>query len=439
MNRTARYDAHGVLKKVLNDGAFLNIALKDVKGLSPQDMALVTRLTNTTLEHLNQIDYILEPLIGDKRVHGSVRLVLRMATCEALFMSTPFRAVVFEAVNLTKAIGKGQLAGFVNAVLRRMIATKDDVVYPDPKTDIRGYLRVFTGYPEWLIDEIIEEYGENFALSLFTYTPDHDQTHVRLNTLAGDTQTILKNCIKQGLTISPDGMFEDGANVTGFGGIADSQGYNSGELTVMGQASMLCVRLAGAEKDMRVLDACAAPGGKTAYLSAMMENTGRIAAWDIHPHRVELIEKNMARLQCTNVSAEVKDAAEYDESLVGVFDLVFLDLPCSSLGLAYKKADVRIGKTKEGIVSLAALQKSIINAAKNYVKPNGTLMITTCSITRDESDLTWFFKKNKDFIEQKMDMPKGMDYVKKTHGIQLFPHISHMDGFFICKAKRNPS
>lgn len=171
----------------------------------------------------------------------------------------------------------------------------------------------------------------------------------------------------------------------------------------------------------------------------MMQNTGSITAWDIHPHRVELIEKNMARLKCTNVSAEVKDAAEYDDSLVGMFDLVLLDLPCSSLGLAYKKADVRLNKTKADVESLAALQKSIINATKNYVKPNGTLMITTCSITRDESDLGWFFKKNKDYLEQKLDMPKGMEYVKKTHGIQLFPHISHMDGFFICKAKRIPS
>lgn len=259
MNKSARYDAHGVLKKVLNDGAFLNIALKDVKGLSAQDMALVTRICNTTLEHLNQIDYILEPLIGGKRVHGSVRLVLRMATCEALFMSTPFRAVVFEAVNLAKEIGKGQLSGFVNAVLRRMIAVKENVVYPDPKTNMAEYLRVFTGYPEWLIAEMIQDYGESFAHQLMTYTHDHHQTHVRLNTLAGSVADIVQNCVQQGLEMLPDGMFEDGANIVGFSSIASNQGYLDGEVTVMGQASMLCVRLAGAECDMRVLDACAAP------------------------------------------------------------------------------------------------------------------------------------------------------------------------------------
>ncbi len=439
MNKTARYDAHGVLKKVLNDGAFLNMALKDVKGLSPQDMALVTRICNTTLEHLNHIDYILDPLFGGKRVHGSVRLVLRMATCEALFMSTPFRAVVFEAVNLTKAIGKGQLAGFVNAVLRRMIATKDDVIYPDPKTDMAEYLRVFTGYPEWLIAEVIEDYGENFANQLMTYAQGLHTTHVRLNTLAAPAERILDDCVKKGLEITPDGIFEDGAAIVGYSNIANNEEYLSGALTVMGKASMLCVRLADVQKDMRVLDACAAPGGKTAYLAARMENTGSITAWDIHPHRVALINRSMARLKCTNVSAEVKNAAEYDESLIGSFDLVFLDLPCSSLGLAYKKADVRLNKTKADVESLALLHKEIINAAKNYVKPGGTLMITTCSITRDESDLGWFFKKNKDYIEQKLDMPKGMEYVKKTHGIQLFPHISQMDGFFICKAKRNNS
>ena len=428
-----------MLKKVLSNGAFLNIALKDVTDLNTQDMAMVTRLSNATIAHLNQIDFVLNPLFSGKRVHASVRLILRMAACEVMFLNTPTRAAVFEAVSLTREIGKEPLSGFVNAVLRRLIEVKDDVVYPDSEKDMAEHLRIFTGYPEWLIGEMIADYGENFAYQLMTFAPEHGRTHIRLNTLADTPENVLSTLEKQGMEVMPDGVFEDSADILHFSGIAENESYRNGELAVMGLASMLCVRLAGVGKNMRVLDACAAPGGKTAYLAAMMENTGEISAWDIHPHRVGLIEKNMERLRCTNVTAEVKDAAAYDAALKNKFDLVFLDLPCSSLGLAYKKPDVRLNKTKADVESLAALQKDIINAAKNYVKPGGTLMMTTCSITRDESNLSWFFKKNKDFIEQKLDMPKGMEYVKKTHGIQLLPHISYMDGFFICKAKRNPS
>ena len=434
MNKSARYYAHSVLKTVLSEGAFLNMALKEVSGLSSQDMALVTRLSNATLSHLNQIDYVLNPLFEGKRVHASVRLILRMAACEVMFLNTPTRAAVFEAVNLVKEIGKPQLSGFVNAVLRRLIDTKDETSYPDPKNDMAEFLRVFSGYPEWLIEEVIADYGENFAHDLMMYTPEYGKTHVRLNTLADEPKKILQKLQAQGLDITPDEMFDDAIFISNFAGIGSNENYQAGELTVMGKASMLCVRLAQAEKDSQVLDACAAPGGKTAYLSAMMANTGTVTAWDIHPHRVELTKKNVSRMHCKNVTAEVKDASEYDDTLLGKFDMVFLDLPCSSMGLAYRKPDVKLFKTKMDIESLAALQKDIINATKNYVKPGGTLMITTCSITRDESDLTWFFKKNKDFIEAKLDMPKGMDYIKKTHGIQLFPHISKMDGFFICKA-----
>ncbi|MEX1306898.1 MAG: 16S rRNA (cytosine(967)-C(5))-methyltransferase RsmB [Eubacteriales bacterium] len=436
MNKSARYDAHGVLKKVLGRGAFLNIALKDVSGLSLQDMALVTRLTNATLVHLNQIDYVLNPLVGGKRVHASVRLILRMAACEIMFLNTSSHAAVFEAVNLVKEIGKPQLSGFVNAVLRRLIETKDDIVYPDPETDMAEYLRVFTGYPDWLIEEFITDYGEEFAYELMTYMPEYGETHVRLNTLMDEPETLLKSANDQGLSIELDGMFEDGAVVSNFVNIGENDSYRNGALTVMGQASMLCVRLAEAKSGMQVLDACAAPGGKTAYFSALMGNSGNITAWDIHAHRVDMTKKNLNRLHCTNVSAEVKDAALYDETLISTFDLVFLDLPCSSLGLAYRKPDVRLFKTKADINALAILQRDIINATKNYVKLGGTLMITTCSMTRDESNLAWFFKKNKAFIEETLDVPKGTEYVKKAHGIQLFPHISKMDGFFICKAKR---
>jgi len=431
--------AYLVLKKVFFDDAFLNMAMKKIKTshLSEQNLAYVTRLTNSVLENLNQIDYAYAPLIYGKRVHTSVRIILRMAVCEMLFLNTPDRAAINEAVNLTENIGKKPLKGFVNAVLRKFSQTKDQIEYPNIEKDLVAYLKVFSGYPEWLIHEVIESYGEAFAKDFLLYRQKTtDQTHVRANTLIStidDAKRVIKS---EGLLTESDEWFDDGFWITHLTDIENRAAYQQGQMTVMGAASMLSVCLSDVSKDMRVLDACAAPGGKTAYLATKMENTGKILAWDVHAHRVDLINKNLSRLGVSNVTASVQDATVYDPTYNGQFDLVFLDMPCSSLGLAYRKHDIKRIKTEKDIASLQKLQKQILNNAKNYVKPGGTMMVVTCSVTQAESDLAWFFKQNKNFDEQAIELPKHIEAIKRPNGIQLFPHLSKMDGFFVCKIKR---
>jgi 16S rRNA (cytosine967-C5)-methyltransferase len=440
LSKSVRYYAFSILKKVFAEKAFLNIALKEVNGIvsDTRDISYITSLTNSVLENLGQIDFSLKNLIEGKRVHSSIRIILRMAVCELMFMSTVERAAVNEAVNLCGEIGKQDLKGFVNAVLRNFIKVKNKIEYPNIDDDISIYLEVFSGYKTWFIDEIISDYGEEFAKEFLLYKrDDKDFTHIRLNTLNYSQKDIIDALKKDELSVSLDNSFEDSAYIKNFTNIENREAYKNGMIAVQGKASMLCVKLAGVKRNMSILDACAAPGGKTAYISLLMKNEGAVTAFDVHAHRVELIEKNMKRLGCENVDAKVKDVSIFDESLKSKFDLVFLDMPCSSMGLAYKKADIRIFKEKADIESLAALQKQLLNAAKNYVKPDGILMYVTCSITKSESDLSWFFKKNKNFVEMDLNMPKGIDFIKAEHGIKLFPNVSGMDGFFICKMRRN--
>jgi 16S rRNA (cytosine967-C5)-methyltransferase len=428
-----------VLKSVFSDKTFLNMALKALRSDTDQrDIAYITLLTNSTLENYSQIDYILKRFVTAKRVHASIKIILSMAICEIAFLNTPENAAVNEYVNLTKEIGKEKLSGFVNAVLRNYVKQKDIIVYPDRNDDLKAYLRVFSGYQDWFIEEIIAEYGEDFAKDFLLYKPKHiGQSFVRLNTLKDTKENILNEINAEELEYEKDIIFDDGVYIKKMTNVQNRAIFKQGKIAVQGKASMLTVSLSGIKPDMRVLDACAAPGGKTAYMSALMENSGDITAFDIHEHRVDLIEKNMQRLGVKNVSAQTKDASEFDEKLKANFDIVFLDMPCSSMGLAYKKADIKLFKQKEDIEALAKIQKSILNITKSYVKKGGIIMVITCSIVKKECDLNWFFKKNKDYIEEKMIMPDGVDYVKAQHGIKLFPHISKMDGFFICKIRRN--
>jgi len=440
LNNNARHSAFLVLKRVFGEKTYLNIALKNIdrKSLSEKDISFITRLTNTVLENLGQIDYALKPLIEGKRVHSSIRTILRMSVCEILFMSTPDRAAVNEAVNLTVRIGKESLKGFVNAVLRNFSDIKEKTEYPDIEKQPKEYFEVFSGYKPWFIDEVIEDYGMEFAKDFLLYKQKYpDYTHIRINTLKISVEDIQKHIDDEGFGTREDEIFADGLYIKKFTDIENREIFKNGQISVMGKASMVCVSLASPKEGMSVIDACAAPGGKTAYMSSLMQNKGNITAFDIHPHRVELTRKNMKRLGCENVFVSVKDASEYDESLKEKFDLVFLDMPCSSMGLAYKKADIRLFKEKADVENLAAAQKKILNAAKNYVKRGGILMYMICSITREESDLKWFFKKNKNFTEEKLDIPKNVEYFKAEHGIKLFPNISNMDGFYICKMRKN--
>ena len=363
MNKSLRLTAYLVLKKVFFDDAYLNIALKKIntRHFDEKDTAFLTRLTHTVMEHQNQIDYAYHPLISGKRVHTSIRIILRMAVAEMLFLNTPDRAAINEAVSLTERIGKAPLKGFVNAVLRKFSQIKDQIKYPDEKENLAEYLNVFSGYPEWLIHEVIDNYGDDFAKALFLYKKENTgETAVRLNTLKDKPDEIIAELKSEGLEVRLDKRLSDAAVVSRLTGVEQRDVYLQGKMTVMGLASMLAVRLCAVKPNMRVLDACAAPGGKTAYLAALMENQGEITAWDIHPHRVELIEKNMARLDVNNVTAEVSDAALYDPQYESTFDLVLADMPCTSLGLAYRKPDIKRLKTRADAESFGRLTKTNI-------------------------------------------------------------------------------
>jgi len=414
------------------------MALKGLNDeLDSRDIAFITHLTNSVLENLSQIDYILSGFIGEKRIHRQIRIILRMAVCEIEFLKTPERAAVNENVGLCKEIGKHQLTGFVNAVLRNYLGKKKDIEYPNIDTDLKEYLTVFSGYGRWFIDEIIADYGEDFAKEFLLYKDTHKgESFVRLNTLKGEKAKIINTISQNDLEFISDPSFTDGGYIKNLTSVQNRAIFQNGKIAVQGKASMLSVMIGGVSPNMTVLDACAAPGGKTAHIATIMQNKGAVTAFDIHAHRVSLINKNMERLGVSIVDAKQKDASEFDVNLKEKFDIVFLDMPCSSMGLAYKKADVRIFKKEDDVKNLAKIQKSILNIAKSYVKHDGILMYITCSITKAETDLTWFFKKNKDYEAQEMEIPSGIDYIKAEYGIKLFPHISDMDGFFICKIIR---
>lgn len=420
-----------VLTDVLSKGAFLNLSLKHVRGYDNTEQNFITALVTTTLEHLYTIDYVLSAFTDLKRTSARVRNILRLGTCQILYMnSVPDSAAVNESVMLARKVAPN-LRGFVNGVLRSVAREGKDVAMPDPETDFIKYLSVAFSYPEWMCRLFTDQLGKDEAKRLLAYTGTPGQTCVRRTKRAGE----------QGFANSVPGIYlDDALYVQHASDLQHNKLLSSGEYTVQSEASMLCVRALGLEKTSKVLDLCAAPGGKSAY-AAQIASNGSITACDVHPHRTELIAKTAKRLHLDNVEPATWDAQVLNPEWVGKYDAVLVDAPCSALGLLYRKPDVRYTRKEEDLRELQRTQKAILECARQYVRPGGTLVYSTCTIDQLENQdvLEWFLQEHPEFVRSNLakHLP-GPFFERAANGsLQLLPPKDDIDGFFISRLVRN--
>lgn len=411
-SRKAAYD---ILTAITRDGAYTGLALKKhMNGdLSETDRRFASRLVRTTLENLIFIDYSLNKFITAKRVHGSIRNILRLGACQILFMDTKNFAAVSESVKLAKKI-KPQMSGFVNAVLRNLLKNKDSIDYPNG--DNAESFSVKYSYPVWICEKFIKDFGLEFTKELFSYSGSK-ATFVRDNILiSGSLEEELNN---QNLSYKK-GEIENSYIISGLTNIEEQEIYKTGKLAVQSKSAMKAVLAAGIKPGDKLLDCCAAPGGKSAYAAALSGNGINILSWDIHEHRIDMTNKNYERLGVSNARAVEHDATVLEPCLKEKFDVVLVDAPCSAMGLMAKNPDIRYVRTMKDVKSLSGLQQEILSTCSSYVKAGGTLAYYTCSINREENENVTdaFLKNNKDF-----------EYVNKPE--TLYPHIEDSDGFYI--------
>ena len=411
--REAAYDA---LTAVTRDGAYTSLALKKhlPSSLSDDDRRFATRLVLTTLEHLIRIDYALSGFIKSGRVHGSVRNILRLGACQLLYLNVDTHAAVNESVALTKRI-KPQTSGFVNGVLRALDRGKDDIRYPQGKN--AQALSVTSSYPLWMCEKYISDFGYDFAEAMLTYRAPHTTT-VRVNSLKTSAPALEDEFNSLGLKYMK-GQVDGAYRVTGLSDIEGMPLYRDGWIAVQSESAMRAVIEANVQKGERLLDCCAAPGGKSAYAAALAGGKLDITAWDVHEHRVAMMRKNYERLG-VNARCELRDARVFEPSLVGSFDVVLMDMPCSASGLMAHSPDIRYTRKPEDIVALIAVQQEILESCAGYVKPGGRLVYSTCSINKEENEgVTDAFIRNH----------AGYQYKGKPE--TLYPHIVDSDGFYI--------
>lgn len=423
----------------VEDGAYLNLAVKKyLKGLEEQKRRFAAALVYTTLENLLRIDYVIDYFARTNRMHRYVRNVLRVGVCQLMFFeSVPVSAAVNESVKIMAASKKRQLKGFVNAVLRNVAEHLGEVEYPAREQDPAGFLSVMYSYPRWIAQMYIEEYGFDFAWEMLSYHKPEAYTSVRINHLKTDRETLQRKLEGRGLQYAPGHYVADCLYIKNISSVDELDLYQKGLLTVQGESSMLVCKVADVKQGDRILDVCAAPGGKTAYLAE--GHPAYLQAWDLHEHRVQLMRENFARLG-VNAEIMVQDATVLREDAVGAYDVVLIDAPCSALGLLYRKPDIKFSKTDEDLKSIIQTQRIILNLCAEYVKPGGKLVYSTCTINRreNEENFRWFLQQKSDFEPEELPggMPTQLLGRMKEGSLQLFPHLDGVDGFFIATARR---
>lgn len=443
LTMNARRVALDVLCDVHQKGAYASLALDEhlrAAKLRPEDRRLVTSIVYGTLENELKIDFALDKLMDHPTHQPSQRDILRMSAYQILFLDrVPDSAAVNEAVKLVKAMGMEAASGFINAVLRNLSRGKNEIEWPKKEDDLRTYLSVMGSYPMWLVDRLIADYGEEEAERVIFYRENEHPIVVRPNLSRTNDADFEKLLAKKEWRVER-GLAPHAWLVYGAQEITFDPDYKAGLFSIQGQSSMLAAEAVQAKAGQKVLDACAAPGGKSAYLCEKMQLTGRVFSWELHDKRALLLEGVRRRLGLDNMRITVRDAGEYREDFDNTLDAVLLDAPCAGLGVVAQKPDVKLRLKPEDIPAIVESQKRILNTVCRYVKKGGTLVYSTCSILPEENMLQVkaFLESHPEFevIDLPETFPEELRSQNTENGLQLLGCRDGVEGFFIARMRR---
>lgn len=435
-----------VLVSVTKDGQYNNMALKRAlkqNGAMPiKDRAFVTEIVNGTLRNIFYIDYLINAVstVKTEKIKPWVLSVLRSAVYQMVFMNVPDSAAVNEAVSLVKGKGLGNLSGFTNGVLRNIAANRESIELPDEEKDPSKYLEVLYSHPQWLIKMWLSQYSYEFVKELCIANGKSSPVTVMVNPLKTTVKNLKEDMLADDIHVENGIYMENAFRLTKLRDLSALFSFKHGDFHVQDESSAIAVEVLDPKKGERILDACAAPGGKSFLMAEKMDNVGEIVARDVFDHKLALIDETADRLGINIIQTELKDASKGYNNDKNSFDRILVDAPCSGFGLLRKKADIRINRSGNDIDELVKLQREILTATAEYVKIGGILVYSTCTICKKENlgNIQWFLQNFPYEVEDISDfLPKGKAWETAKDGyISLFPHIHGTDGFFIARLRR---
>lgn len=440
LQHTPRFQALLILVKIDQNQSYSNLMVKQVQGLSDCDRRLVSELVYGTIANKIYLDYLLAHFIAGKKVDPWVKQLLLMALFQFEFLNRiPEHAIINESVKIAKAAGNEGVAKFVNAILRKVQRTDmtplrqlSDIADREEQISIRYSL------PQWLVHFLSQQYGVETVERLGDSLTHPSRVSARIT---GDIErdTAIRQLTAEGITVEKSQVSPFGI-VGEKGFLAGSSLFKNGQLTIQDESSMLVAEALDVPKMAHVLDACAAPGGKTVHIASYLDQ-GQIEALDIHPHKLKLIAENAERLhEQEKVQTHLLDARQVGEQFANEsFDRILVDAPCSGLGLMRRKPDIKYTKKESDLENLPAIQLAILNACAPTLKKGGKLVYSTCTINKKENEevVQQFLAEHPDFSVCELPFENRLEKSVHQHQLTLLPQDYGTDGFFICCMKRN--
>ncbi len=435
----AREAAFKALSAFHKSGAWSDIYLRSVlanEDADSREAALASKIAYGVIQNMILLDYYISNYssIKPERMDAKVLDIIRLSAYQLIFLSKiPERAAVNEGVMLAKKY-TSRASGFVNAVLRKIAASKENL--PEIKGDnFIQKLSIKYSHPEWLVEYYIKRLGEDSAEKLLSCSNSQPPTYIQVNTLKADADSVSAELIKKGAQVRRHKYLEECIEASSYGNIETLDIFKRGEIYVQDPAAKMSVMAAGLISGMRVMDACAAPGGKSFAAAITMRNIGKILSCDIHSNKLKLIDSGAERLGIDIIETRAGDARNPIEEFERQFDCVIADVPCSGIGTIRKKPDIRYKDPKE-LADLPEIQLAILENISEYVKPGGVLIYSTCTVLERENEdvVKRFCGQSQDFEFESVELPQ-VGVVKDGY-VTLWPHINNSDGFFISKLRR---
>ena len=433
---SARTTALCALIATRRQGAWSDGILKEYvqrDRLERRDAALAATLTYGVMQNRMLLDHYLEQVVsgGLSRLQPAMLDILRLGAYQILLLDKiPDSAADNEAVEQTKRYVNQKAAGMTNGALRALSRKKGSL--EEPKD-----LAITYSHPQELVDLLTDGVGESQIEPFLRADNEPAPTCLQINPLLSDPDEVERALTEQEILFRKHPWLPGCYLVTGTGNLARLELFASGKVYVQDASAKLAAMAAGVRPGMRVLDTCAAPGGKSFALAMEMKNEGSVTSCDIHAHKISLIEKGAARLGISIITAREADASKFQEEFKDGFDVVVADVPCSGLGVIRKKPDIRY-KDLAPTERLPAVQAAILENVSRYVRPGGALLYSTCTVLRRENEdvANAFLARHPAFHLEAFTVPDGLDG-QNGGMLTLYPHVHEADGFFICKLRKN--
>jgi len=435
MKRNARKVVLDVLNKV-DKGDYVSGVMQDIyklDDLSDLDRNFISKIVYGVLEQRIYLDYVIRHFssVRLKKIDGDILNILRMGVYQFVFMDkVPDSAVVNESVKLAKKASHRH-SGFVNALLRNLMREGLDGIMPDKAKDPIKYYSVKYAHPEWMVSQFIRDFGETFAVDLMVANNESPKLTIRNNSLCQNREDLMTKLREMKIDCDFSDIVEDGLVIDEGKqmNLLSNKLFLEGKFTVQDESSMMVTQMLDPQPGERILDLCAAPGGKASHIGQRLKGQGQVVACDVSQNKIDLIHENIKRLNISGIITQINDGLVLNETLVGAFDRVLLDAPCSGLGIIRRKPDIKFNRQETDGLDLQEVQKTMMSHAGTYVKDQGILVYSTCTIDPRENDqvIEWFLSEHKNFV---------LDQSIDVNPLKLYPNVDETDGFYCCRLKK---